>query len=256
MAIERKIFRAVGALVVSVKGETRCAVRPILHVTQKIDFSDLGLELDLARSPSNANAGRCAWNDVIVNDRGVNKDGNTLPPMLDPVSLSDFGATTIGPEWPLGTSHGAVYLEDVFFNMKFNEFIKVDPPQPECTWPPLGYRTYELMTVAYSKDTDEGARRGRRYAGVHGQVEGVTPQGKALVRIFRAGNLNMDFGIHKLDLNDPAAVNLSVAPIDTTEILLQNVPGSAGGVFIELQLLASLTETGERPGPKLPIGHG
>ncbi len=256
MAIERKIFRAVGAQVVNVQSQTICAIKTLLHVSQAIDFSDLALEIDLARSPSNANAGNCAWNDVIVDDRGVDEDGNALPPMLDPIGLPDFGATTIGPDWPLGATYGAVYLEDSFFQVKFDKFIKVDPPQTDCIWPAAGYRTYELMTVSYSKDTDDVARRERRYAGVHGRVERMTPEGKALVTIFRAGSLNNDLGIHELDLNDHGAVNLSVDPIDGTEILLQNVPGSAGGVFIELRLLASLTQPGQRPGPKLPIGHG
>lgn len=253
---ERKIFRGVGATVVSVKGTTRCAIYVLLKGDQTVNFEKLPLEIDLALSP--LKAGQASWADVIVDDRGVKADGKPLPRFLDPADLPEYGATSIGPDFPaLGCTFGGVYLEDSFYNLKFAEHINPVPPQPGCAWPPPGHKSYELMTVAYSKSPANGDRAGRRYAGVHARVEATTPLGKAAVTIFAAGKPNIALGTHILDLEDVKVVDLTVQPVEPGESLIQNVAGSEGGVFIELALLASLPTPGnQRPGPKLPIGHG
>lgn len=266
MTIQRKIFRGVGAVVVSIKGKTKCGILTILHVQQQMDFSKLPLEIDLNLSPDEANAGNCAWDAVIVDDRGVYKDGTPLPPVFDTATLTEYGVTTIGPEWPRGASFGGVYLENSFFVSKFKEHIEVSPSQPLCTWPSDNYRTYELMTVAYSKSPANGPRRSLRYGGVRARIQGMSAGGKALVNIFRAGS-DESLGIHELDLDNPAAIDLTVPPLDDLSLppfdpkdprqsLLENTLGSEGGVFIELGVLASLTPPVQRPGPKLPIGMG
>jgi len=168
LASMRCVFVGTPGYLGRIEGLTRCAFW--VHDPEDHGFDAARLiEVDLARTPSAAQAKEIDWDEVQVDDCFTGPNGTV-------------GGTTIGPRWPELRLTGGVYLERDF------AAGLPEPSRPSC--PPQGAdgRDYEFMTeVLWPHVADP--RAGLRYAGHHAEIldergtlakVGVYPPGRSL----------------------------------------------------------------------------
>lgn len=132
-----------------VAGLTRCAFWAQDPEDHGFDPARL-VEVDLARTPSAAQAKEIGWDEVHVDDCFSGPNGTV-------------GGTTIGPRWPELRLTGGVYLE--------RNFVAGLPEAARPSCPPLGAdgRDYEFTTEVFWPHVAD-PRAGTRYAGHHAEV--------------------------------------------------------------------------------------
>lgn len=245
--MERKIFRGIGAVIAAVESDRRFKVVPRMRYADETNFSATRhIPIDLDRTPSRA----ASWSDVEVDDRGIKADGSFLGCAMSPVQLTGYHVTTLGgyvgvrapDDLARGPFVGAVFLEDAVFA---RHRAKIDQPEP---WPTSGLRGYQLTTIAYSEAEQNGALRGRRYAGFHGRVTEVAGSRAKVALIGLTGNAIVTTD---LELGSPEHCDPDPPLADGEQALRSGARiGDEGAMFIELAHLASSGGSG----PKIPIG--
>lgn len=117
MALPYKVFHAVGVVVAEVKSDTIYSVMSATDIAG-VDFTreDLRFTVDLSRTPKRA--GVKAWSKVLVDDRGINKDGTEIPPTRKPqeyaIPVTGLGSG-ISDTPGMGAFAAGVYLEQSLF---------------------------------------------------------------------------------------------------------------------------------------------
>ena len=150
----RAVFHGVGAFVGVLYSETKCKFWPDEPGRLSWDHKAL-VEIDLAKSPAAARAGRIPWTDVDVDDHHIYG-----------------GMTKIGPLWPDGAHVGACYVTEDAWRRGTGRALD---PDPDC-------HDYELTHVLYW----QGPLATRRFHGFHAQI--TSEQGaRALVTLWHAG---------------------------------------------------------------------
>jgi hypothetical protein len=145
----RSIFVGTPGYLGRVAGLTQCAFWA--HDPEEHGFDAARLiEVDLACTPSAAQAKDIGWDEVQVDDCFSGPNGTV-------------GGTTIGPRWPELRLTGGVYLE--------RDFAAGLPELARPSCPPLGAdgRDYEYMTEVFWPHVAD-PRAGTRYAGHHAEV--------------------------------------------------------------------------------------
>jgi hypothetical protein len=132
-----------------IDGPTRCAFWAENPDEHQFDPNRL-IEIDLACTPSAAQAKEIGWDEVQVDDCFTGPNGNV-------------SGTTLGPSWPELRLTGGVYLEHGFVAALPASLRPISPP------PGLGGHPYEYQTTVYWPDLDD-PRAGRRYAGHHAEI--------------------------------------------------------------------------------------
>jgi hypothetical protein len=145
----RCVFAATPAYLGRVAGLTRCAFWAQDPEDHGFDTALL-IEVDLARTPSAAQAKEIGWEQVQVDDCFSGPNGTV-------------GGTTLGPRWPELRLAGGVYLERGF------AAGLPEAARPAC--PPLGAagRDYEFTAEVFWPHVPD-PRAGARYAGHHAEV--------------------------------------------------------------------------------------
>ena len=141
----RCVFVGTPAYLGRVDGPTRCAFWA--EAPQAHDFDPARLiEVDLACTPSAAQAKEIGWDEVQVDD--------CFTPLAGP-------ASTLGP--PELRLTGGVYLE--------RDLVAALPASLRPTCPPrgMGGYEYEYLTTVYWPDEDD-PRAGRRYVGHYAEI--------------------------------------------------------------------------------------
>jgi len=137
----RCVFVGTPAYLGRVDGPTRCAFWA--EAPQAHDFDPARLiEVDLACTPSAAQAKEIGWDEVQVDD-----------------CFTPF----TGPAWPELRLAGGVYLE--------RDLVAALPASKRPTCPPrgMGGYEYEYLTTVYWPDEDD-PRAGRRYVGHYAEI--------------------------------------------------------------------------------------
>lgn len=250
MAIERKVFRGIGAVIAAVESDQVFEIAPKVLWKPPTDFSaSKRIRIDLDKSPSKA-----AWSDVEVDDRGVGADGDFLGTAMCPTQLIGFHVTSLGgyrgkgepPDLKRSPFVGAVYLEDAFFD---RHRAKIDPPGDP--WPTQGFLPCQMTTVAYSDSADNGDRRSRRYAGFLGQM--TTRAGSRVTVKLRdlGGEYTQpyDFDLSSADHCDP---DPPLTAADKALLRPDSPLDEDRALFVELRYATQLGLDSS----KLPIGLG
>ena len=132
-----------------VEGLTRCAFWAQDPEDHGFEAARL-IEVDLARTPSAAQAKEIGWDEVQVDDCFTGPNGTV-------------GGSTMGPRWPELRLTGGVCLE--------RDFVAglPEPSRPSC--PPQGAdgRDYEFVTEVFWPHVAD-SRAGLRYAGHHAEI--------------------------------------------------------------------------------------
>lgn len=249
--MERKVFRGVGAVIVAVESDRKFDVVVKMSHNDATDFNPgKRIPIDLDKSPSKV----ASWNEIEVDDRGIDATGAFLGGAMRPADLRGFHVTTLGgylgPSSPddlaRGCFVGSVFLEETFFE---KQRAKIDVNGNP--WPTQGVRSYQLMTVAYSDNQFNGASRGKRYAGMRGKLKSLT-DGRATIELFDL--MGGSLGDCQVELRSANDVDITPPPLPAGEsVLTVNSPvGSFGAVFLALGTLAGLIG----PTPKLPLALG
>jgi len=216
----RTVFHGVGAYVGSLHSETKCKFWP--DEPGKLAWNHGAMvEVDLAKSPAAARAGRVPWSDVEVDDHHIYG-----------------GMTKIGPLWPDGTTIGGCWLtEDAWRRSTGRGW----DPNPDC-------HDYEMRHVLYWG----GPLARRRFQGFHAEI--TSEKGThALVTLWQAGRSKVagskPAGTWWIDL---AADAHAIEP-GFTEV---GVGGAAkvGALFVDLRHAHTI----QMMGPKIPpwMGEG
>jgi len=145
----RSVFVGTPGYLARIDGPTRCAFWAQDPEEHDFDPGRL-IELDLARTPTAAQAGEIGWDEVQVDDCFTGPNGTV-------------SGTTIGPRWPELSLTGGVYLERGFLAA-----LSV-PARPACPPPGMGGHRHEYETTVYWPDPTD-PRGGRRYAGHHAEI--------------------------------------------------------------------------------------
>jgi len=162
----RCVFTLSSAYLGRIDGLTRCAFWCDDPTEHGFDLAKL-IDIDLARTPYAALAGKIPWDAIDVDDCVATPGG-------------DLSGTTIGPRWPEMQITGTIHLEQ-----RFIERLPADKrPSPV----PTHYhgRAYEYSSVLYWAGTKD-PRAGRRYAGHHAEI--LEERGSlARVKVFPPGS--------------------------------------------------------------------
>jgi len=147
--VVRCIFYGTAAFLGRIDGAARCAFWADEPTDHGFDPAQL-IEVDLARTPAAAAAGRIGWDEVQVDDCFAGPNGAT-------------GGTTLGPRWPELRLAGAVYLE--------RGFAAALPAalRPPCPPAGLDAEPHEFTTAAYWPGTGD-PRAGNRYSGHSAEI--------------------------------------------------------------------------------------
>ena len=143
----RCVFVSTPAFLGRVDGPTRCAFWA--EAPHEHDFDPARLiEVDLACTPSAAQAKEIGWDEVQVDDCCTPGPGSSL---------------SFGSAWPERRLAGGVYLE--------RDFAAALPAAKRPSCPPrgMGGHEYEYLTTVYWPDEDD-PRAGRRYAGHYAEI--------------------------------------------------------------------------------------
>jgi len=145
----RSVFVGTPGYLGRVAGLTRCGFWAQDPEEHGFDADRL-IDVDLACTPSAAQAKEIDWDEVQVDDCFSGPNGTV-------------GGTTIGPRWPELRLTGGVYLE--------RDFAARLPAAARPSCPPLGAdgRDYEFMTEVFWPHAAD-PRAGVRYAGHHAEV--------------------------------------------------------------------------------------
>jgi hypothetical protein len=215
----RCVFVGTPAYLGRVDGPTRCAFWA--EAPQGHDFDPARLiEVDLACTPSAAEAKEIGWDEVQVDD--------CFTPLAGPA----------GPELRLT---GGVYLE--------RDLVAALPAAKRPTCPPrgmVGYE-YEYLTTVYWPDEDD-PRAGRRYAGHYAEI--VNERGPlARVAVYpprrSAGAAVMPVAMW-MDLTSPEQCD--AGPYSLTAIGVGDAP-KRGALFLATGLLSAPSTLDFRWGP-------
>lgn len=193
----RSVFVSTGAFLGRIDGETRCAFWSDEPIDHDFDAARL-IEIDLARTPSAAAAGRIPWDAIQVDDCYPGPTGEVI-------------GTTLGPCWPEMQLTGIVCLEEGF-RSSLPEALR-----PACPPDGMEARAYEFTSVVYWPHTSD-PRAGRRYAGHHARI--VQEQGTvARVAVYPPGTSEHPDAQPVLMWVDLSAVDqCDVGPSSLTEI--------------------------------------
>ena len=249
--MERKIFRGIGAVIAAVESDRKFEVAVKMSHNDATDFSpSKRIKIDLDRTPSRA----ASWSEIEVDDRGVDASGAFLGGAMRPADLGGFHVTTLGgylgPGAPddlaRGCFVGSVFLEESYFEKHRAKIEAGGSP-----WPSQGVRSYQLMTVAYSENQFNGASRGKRYAGLRGQLTSIK-DGLAVIEVFDLSANSQ--GQLEVNLRSADHVDITPPPLPAGEALLtvSSPVGAFGAVFVELTRIAAHGLVGS----KLPHGLG
>jgi len=221
----RTLFFGFGAWVGSLKGVSTCGFWAEDPVVAKWQPAAL-IDVDLAMTPQAHRAGTIPIANIQVDDHTT----NATP-----------GRTQIGPLWPSGTTIGAVWLSETYYNS-----LATKPPRV-----PAGTlcQPYELTSALEWATTGELSER--RFYGTHAEIVSVNGA-LALVRVWHPGTS----GEPK---SNPvtAWIDLAQSASPTSDGLSKigtgSPVGSVGALFIDNITAGQL----QLRGPKLPrsLGH-
>lgn len=145
----RWVFAMSGAYLGRIDGATRCAFWSDDPMEHGFDPAKL-IEIDLARTPGAAMAGKIPPDAVDVDDCFTAPGG-------------DLAGTTLGPRWPEMQLAGTVLLEQHFL-------ARLPPEKRPLAIPDGGLgRAYEYQTAIYWPRSGD-PRAGCRYAGHHAEI--------------------------------------------------------------------------------------
>jgi len=248
--MERKVFRGVGVVIAGAITHRKFNVVAKIAASQVVDLDRARhFEVDLDRTPSRA----ASWADVMVDDRGIDRDRRPLAGAPCTGLLTGYHVTNIGghvaadrpDDLVQGCFVGGVYLEDSYF-----EAVRSRIDLDGNPWPCGGRRPHQLTTVAYSNHPGNGPRCGMRYAGFDARV--VQRLGGSRLRLALHGIFDgPPLGELELDLAAPAHCDPD-PPLAPGEPPLSpgSQAGDSGAVFVELGQLA----IHQFENPKLPVG--
>jgi len=248
MAIERKVFHGIGAVIASVESDRVFEIAPKVLWVPPADFSsDKRIRIDLDKCPSKVGS----WSNIEIDDRGVDASGEFLGSAMCPTQLHGFHVTSLGgyggkgADLVRGPFVGAVYLEEAFFE---SHRTRIDPPGDP--WPTQGFTPCQMTTVAYSDHSDNGSRRNKRYAGFLGRVTARSGAIALIELLDLRSEYSQPYGF---DLSSPAHCDPD-PPLSPGESALgpDSAVGATGALFVELRYAAQLA----MESPKLPIGLG
>jgi hypothetical protein len=255
-------FRAVGCAIAKPLGYESCYVAAVLQAGQPIDLTDekRWLLFESRRTPIEHFR---YWHEVRFDDRGIDKNGVTVPPRLSPADHKVAPITSIGPlpALPFGQYIGAVYFEHGYFMSIFDDYIK--DPKGKVPWKLASYANYELTSIAIETDDPVASPQHSqpRYHGVHAKViDRANPKAvkvdlyvpgdhtavaKQVTLNFESDQVLFDDKPDLVDLWDPTSGHEKMLTATSAD-------GDVGGLYVNLQTLAAELFAV----PKIPRGMG
>jgi hypothetical protein len=244
---EFKIFHGVGVGVAEIKSDTLYSVVGALSDDTYVDYSntDVRFSVDMIRTPNRA--GKAEWVKVLIDDRGIDAEGNELDPSPTPATLP-LAITSIGSgifDDPMrGAFVGAVYLERNYFLSIVRTKLMGWPD------PPGDYSLLQVTSLAYSQKADALGRKGQRYHGFPAKVTGVNGNDVTVEIVERRITKSVTFRKGDATAYDPAPPGDA---LDGQPSLASNLAvGQSGALFVGLQTAVRATLVG----PKMPISEG
>jgi hypothetical protein len=212
--MSRSVFHGVGAYIGVLYSETRCKFWSDEPGKLSWDHKAL-IEIDLAKSPTAARAGRIKVDDIDVDDHDIYG-----------------GMTKIGPLFPDGKTIGACWITEDAWRRSTGRALD---PNPDC-------HDYELKHVLYWS----GPLAKRRFQGFHAEI--TSEKGThALVTLWHAGQSKVPgarpAGTWWIDLDADA---MPIEPGFTT--IGVGAHPKVGALFLDLRHAHTI----QMRGPKLP----